>query len=113
MGVRLSINGREVAVENHKTLLEACLKAGTYIPHLCFHPGLGTSRLLKTGKRAHQGEKEIVSDLESAYGGCGLCMVEIEGHNELCHSCTTPVEDGMIVHTDTESVLAKISKGAR
>ena len=100
----IHIDGRKLEVENPKTVLEASLEMGIYIPHLCFHPGLGTSRLLKTGNRVHQGKKEIVNDSESAYKGCGLCLVEIEGNDEMRHSCTTPVEDGMVVHTDTESV---------
>ncbi len=110
MGIRLNINGREVEAENQKRLLEACLQAGTYIPHLCFHPGLGTARLLKPCLRIHQGEREIAGHAEDVYPGCGLCLVEIEGHDELCHSCTVLVADGMAVHTDTEPVKKQIGR---
>jgi len=62
------------------TVLEAALGAGIYIPTLCYDP-----------------------DLEP-YGGCRLCVVEIEGMRGLPTACTTPVADGMVVHTSTPDV---------
>ncbi len=38
----------------------------------------------------------------SEVGACRLCLVEIEGQRKLAASCMTPVEEGMVVHTDTE-----------
>ena len=61
-------------------MLEAVLEAGVYIPHLCHHPDL------------------------TPVGGCGLCLVEIEGMRGLHTSCTTPVEEGMRVKTKTPQV---------
>ena len=61
-------------------MLEAALEAGVYIPHLCHHPDL------------------------TPVGGCGLCLVEIEGMQRLPASCTTPAEEGMRVKTKTPQV---------
>ena len=62
------------------TVLEAAQKAEIYIPTLCHHP-----------------------DLEP-YGGCRLCVVEIEGMRGLPTACTTPAVDGMVIHTDTPDI---------
>ena len=53
--ITLTIDGLECSVNRCKTVLEAALENGIYIPHLCYHP-----------------------DLEPV-GVCRLCMVEIEG----------------------------------
>jgi len=78
--IKLAINEREVAAKKGITVLEAALNAGIYIPTLCYDPDL------------------------KPYGGCRLCMVEIEGMRGLVISCTTPATDGMVVHTETERV---------
>jgi len=57
--------------------LEAALGAGIYIPTLCHDPDL------------------------KPYGGCRLCVVEIEGMRGLVSSCTTPAAEGMVVRTET------------
>jgi len=78
--ITLNIDGRDVETKKGRTVLEAALEAGTYIPHLCHHPDL----------------KPI--------GGCGLCIVEIEGTPGLPTSITTPAEKGMTVRTKTPRV---------
>ena len=78
--IRLTINGQEVIAERGMTVLEAAQLAGIYIPTLCYDP-----------------------DLEP-YGGCRLCVVEIEGMRGLPTACTTPAADGMVVHTETAAV---------
>ena len=78
--IRLSINGHEVEAKSGSTVLEAALSAGIYIPTLCYDPDL------------------------KPYGGCRLCVVEIEGMRGLVSSCTTPATKGMIVHTETPKV---------
>jgi formate dehydrogenase (NADP+) alpha subunit len=75
--IRLTINGQGVEAKKGVTVLEAALNAGVYIPTLCYAPDL------------------------KPYGGCRLCVVEIEGMRGLVSSCTTPATDGMVVHTDT------------
>jgi len=78
--INLTINECEVIAKKGETVLEAALRAGIYIPTLCYDPDL------------------------KPYGGCRLCVVEIEGMRGLVSSCTTPVTDGMVVHTETERV---------
>ena len=78
--IRLTINGQELKVRKGTTVLEAAQAAGIYIPTLCYTPDL------------------------KPYGGCRLCLVEIEKVKGLQTSCTYPVSEGMIVHTETEAV---------
>lgn len=78
--IKLFINGNEVFTIKGKSVLEAALEAGIYIPHLCHHP-----------------------DLTPA-GVCGLCIVEIEGREGLIKSCTTPAEEGMVVSTVSDRI---------
>ncbi len=78
--IKLTINDREVIAKKGVTVLEAALNAEIYIPTLCYDPDL------------------------KPYGGCRLCVVEIEGMRGLVSSCTTPATDGMVVHTETERV---------
>lgn len=102
---RIHINGQEVVVvEEQKTVLEAALKAGIYIPHLCFYPGLGTTRTIQPNQLIHRGDLEIRNDSESEHTGCNLCMIQVEGKDGCHQSCAMPVEDGMVVYTETDTV---------
>jgi formate dehydrogenase (NADP+) beta subunit len=76
----ITVDGRRASAEPGQTILEACLAAGIYIPHLCAH-----------------------RDLHPA-GVCRLCVIEVEGVEGLVTSCTTPAEDGMVVSTATGRV---------
>ena len=78
--IKLTINGRQVIAKKGVTVLEAALGVGIYIPTLCYDPDL------------------------KPYGGCRLCVVEIEKMRGLVSSCTTPAVEGMVVHTDTPKV---------
>jgi NADH dehydrogenase/NADH:ubiquinone oxidoreductase subunit G len=82
--IKLQINGLDVEVEEGTTLLEAGQFLGIKIPTLCYYEGL------------------------SPYGACRLCVVEIgKGTNaKLVSSCTYPVEDGLVVMTDSQRVIA-------
>lgn len=64
-------------------MLSASLAAGIMIPHLCW---------LKTDTP------------DVAPASCRLCMVEIDGFTDPVTSCTVPVENGMVVRTDTPAV---------
>ena len=77
---QLVINGKTVKARSGMTVLEAAQAAGVYIPTLCHHPYLSPS------------------------GSCRLCAVEVEGMRGLPGSCTLPVAEGMIVHTETPEV---------
>ncbi|MFC1930263.1 2Fe-2S iron-sulfur cluster-binding protein, partial [Chloroflexota bacterium] len=76
----LTINGQEVKATRGMTMLEAAQSAGIYIPTLCHYP-----------------------DLEP-YGGCRLCIVEIEKVRGLPTACTTPATDGMVVITESPAI---------
>ena len=78
--IRLTIDDKKIEVEPEKTVLEAALQAGIYIPNLCYHP-----------------------DLPSV-GACRLCIVEIEGMKGTPTACTTTVKEGMVVRTNTPKV---------
>ncbi len=81
--INIKINNLEVRAEEGWTILETAQFYGLAIPTLCHNDGL------------------------SNYGGCRLCLVEI-GENEntkLVSSCTYPVEEGLVVHTDTKRVI--------
>lgn len=77
---RVEIDGRVIEVDGGTTILEAAKKAGIFVPHYCYHPGL------------------------SIDGTCRMCLVEIEGAWKLAISCSTPVSDGMVVYTQSEKV---------
>jgi len=76
--MKLTIDGREVEAREGQTVLEAALDAGVYVPHICSHP-----------------------DLEPI-GGCGLCLVEVEGESEPVRACMTKAAEGMRVSTSGE-----------
>ena len=71
--MKLSIDGREIEAQEGQSILQACLAAGIFLPHLCGHPNL------------------------EPLGGCGLCMVEVEGESEPVRACMTAAKEGMRV----------------
>jgi formate dehydrogenase major subunit len=79
--VKFNINGKEVTTVAGKNILEAALENNIEIPHLCHDERI------------------------EAYGGCGLCIVEIEGMPKLARSCSTPVSNGMVITTETKRVV--------
>jgi formate dehydrogenase alpha subunit len=82
--ITVTIDGQKIEVQRGTTVLEAARKAGIYVPTLCDDEDL------------------------KPYGACCMCVVEIEGMRGLPTSCTTPVTDDMVVHTD--STLANQSR---
>lgn len=81
--VTLTIDDQEVQVEEGKTVLEVAGQLGIEIPTLCYHEGL------------------------TPYTACRLCLVEVtdRGGRKLTASCGYPVEEGMVVRTNTPEVL--------
>ncbi len=75
--VNLTIDGNKIEVPEGTTVLKAARMANVTIPTLCDHPKL------------------------IPYGGCRLCLVEVEGLRTLQPSCTLPVSPNMVVRTDT------------
>ena len=79
--IRLTINGKEITAPEGSTVLEAARSSGIDIPTLCYDESL------------------------EAYGGCGICVVEAEGIPKLLRSCSAKVQDGMVIHTESERVI--------
>ena len=75
--IKLIINGKEVTAEAGDTILDAARRHKIYIPNLCYDKRL------------------------RPYGGCRLCIVEVEGQARLFAACSSPAQDEMVVHTDT------------
>jgi NADPH-dependent glutamate synthase beta subunit-like oxidoreductase/Pyruvate/2-oxoacid:ferredoxin oxidoreductase delta subunit len=101
----LFINGTKVEAAEGMSILEAARKADIYIPSLCYHPDLPPSRKTKAINHVYRGAEKLTGDsLEKEFEGCNLCLVEVEGQQELVPSCDTIVQDGMKVLTDTERV---------
>ncbi len=78
--ISIRIDGAYVEAREGQTILEVALAAGKYIPTLCYLGGL------------------------SAAGACRLCVVEVSGVGRLVPSCTTAVQDGMSVTTNSEKL---------
>jgi formate dehydrogenase major subunit len=70
----------------------------------------GTSIMRAASMREVQIPKLCATDKVEAFGSCRLCLVEIEGRKGTPASCTTPVAEGMKVHTQTDR-LAKLRRG--
>ncbi|MGH2724057.1 MAG: NADH-quinone oxidoreductase subunit G [Actinomycetota bacterium] len=86
--VTLTVDGREVTVPAGTLVIRAAEAIGIEIPRFCEHP------------------------LLDPVGACRQCIVEIEGQRKPVTSCTTPVEDGMVVKTQHASeVAAKAQQG--
>jgi NADH-quinone oxidoreductase subunit G len=79
--INLIIDGREVTATEGEMLHDAARKGDVEIPVFCYEPKLG-----------------------EPVGACRMCLVEIEGIPKLQTSCSTPVRDGMVVHTRTDQV---------
>ena len=80
--VTLTIDGRDVSVEDGTTILEAARRLGIRIPTLCHVDGFEPS------------------------ASCFLCAVQVEGRAVLSPSCATPAAAGTIVYTNSEDVRA-------
>jgi len=78
--VQLTINGKQIEAQEGTTVLTAAKQAGIDIPTLCAH-------------------KEL-----TPFGGCRLCIVEVQGFRVPIASCTLPVSNGMVINTETESL---------
>jgi len=80
--VSVVIDNTRYAVPRGATVLEAARAQGIYIPTLCAHESL------------------------TPYGGCRMCIVEVDGFRNFPTACTTPVAEGMVVRTDTAQLQA-------
>ncbi len=85
--VTLEIDGKQVKAYENMTVLQAARLAGIDIPTLCYNEKL------------------------APYGGCRLCLVEVSRNNRARRvaSCIYPVEEGLVIKTDSEQ-LRKIRR---
>ncbi|WP_347139860.1 formate dehydrogenase subunit alpha [Paracoccus sp. SSK6] len=84
--VTLTVDGIDITVPEGTSVMRAAAEAGIMVPKLC------------------------ASDNMEAFGSCRLCVVEIEGRRGTPASCTTPVMEGMVVHTQSDK-LRRMRKG--
>ncbi len=81
MSITLTINGNTISSPEGKTVLEAAREYGIEIPTLCHHKSV------------------------SPAASCRLCMVEVDGWRGQVASCNLPVQEGMIVQTETPGLI--------
>lgn len=79
--IELTIDGKQVIAEEEKTILQVAKEQGIDIPTLCYDKDLTT------------------------FGGCRICVVEVEGFRNLVASCSVQISDGMVIHTESERVV--------
>lgn len=77
---KITIDGKEIEVEDGIPLIQACEIAGIEIPRFCYHDKLRIA------------------------GNCRMCLVEVEKAPKPVASCAMPVSNGMVVHTNTPNV---------
>ena len=78
--VTIHIDDMEVRTTVGKTVLEAAIDAGIYIPYLCYHPGM------------------------KPFAACRMCVVEVEGGRGNPASCTLPVSEGMVINNSSNQI---------
>ena len=78
--IQLTINGKQIEAPEGITVLAAAKRAGIDIPTLC-------------------AQKEL-----APFGGCRLCIVEVQGFRVPIAACTLPVSNGMVVNSETETL---------
>ena len=76
----ITIDGKRLEVQEGSNVLECALENGIYIPHLCHHKDL------------------------NPLGSCRMCVVEVEGMEEMTTSCTLKAKDGMVIRTKTPEI---------
>ena len=80
--ITFTLDGREVRSPEGVMLVDGAKEGDVEIPVFCYEPKLG-----------------------QPVGACRMCLVEIEGIPKLQTACSTPVKDGMVVHTQTQRVI--------
>ena len=84
--VEIELDGQKVEVPEGSTVMHAAEKAGTYIPHFCYHKKL------------------------SIAANCRMCLVDVEKAPKPMPACATPVTQGMVVRTKNDKAI-KAQKG--
>ena len=81
--VTLTIDGQSVTVPRGTSVMAAAATIGTQVPKLC------------------------ATDSLEPFGSCRLCIVQIEGRRGYPASCTTPAEEGLVVHTQNADIAKR------
>ena len=79
--VEIELDGQKVEVPPGSMIMHAAEKAGTYIPHFCYHKKL------------------------SIAANCRMCLVDVEKAPKPMPACATPVTMGMIVRTKSDKAI--------
>ncbi|HPH12420.1 MAG TPA: NADH-quinone oxidoreductase subunit NuoG [Burkholderiaceae bacterium] len=79
--IEIELDGKKVEVTEGSMIMHAADKAGTYIPHFCYHKKL------------------------SIAANCRMCLVDVEKAPKPMPACATPVTQGMIVRTKSEKAI--------
>ena len=79
--VEIELDGQKVEVAEGCMVMHAAEKAGTYIPHFCYHKKL------------------------SIAANCRMCLVDVEKAPKPMPACATPVTQGMIVRTKSDKAI--------
>jgi NADH-quinone oxidoreductase subunit G len=79
--IEIELDGQKVEITEGSMIMHAADKAGTYIPHFCYHKKL------------------------SIAANCRMCLVEVEKAPKPMPACATPVAKGMIVRTKSDKAL--------
>ena len=80
--VNLTIDGQKVTAPKGATIMQAADSIGIRIPRLCYLEGIN----------------EI--------SACKVCVVEVQGKTKLVTACSTPVQEGIVVYTNSPKVRA-------
>ncbi|KAK9461372.1 uncharacterized protein V1516DRAFT_675775 [Lipomyces oligophaga] len=78
--VEVTVDGKKIMIEAGSAVIQACEKAGVLVPRYCYHEKLAIA------------------------GNCRMCLVDVERAPKAVASCAFPVQNGMVVRTDTERV---------
>jgi NADH-quinone oxidoreductase subunit G len=79
--IEIELDGKKVDIAQGSMIMHAAEKAGTYIPHFCYHKKL------------------------SIAASCRMCLVDVEKMPKPMPACATPVTQGMVVHTKTDKAI--------
>jgi len=79
--VEIELDGQKVEVAPGSMVMHAAEKAGSYIPHFCYHKKL------------------------SIAANCRMCLVDVEKAPKPLPACATPVTQGMVVHTKSDKAI--------
>ncbi|MGV3493126.1 MAG: NADH-quinone oxidoreductase subunit NuoG [Ramlibacter sp.] len=79
--IEIELDGKKVEVAEGSMVMHAAEKAGTYIPHFCYHKKL------------------------SIAANCRMCLVDVEKAPKPMPACATPVTNGMIVRTKSDKAI--------